>query len=261
MKKWQGYKIAVLILAAVVIIETALVIYLWLGRPRKIAKKPLRVEGKIAIVIDDWGYNLNNLYILDQIKYPLTMSILPDLAYSRTIAAMLNKRGIEVILHLPMEPREKIRLEKDTILTTMDGPAIRGIINRDLDDIYYAKGVSNHMGSKATEDSRTMTIVFEELKKRNLFFLDSFVSPKTVCFPLARKMRIGFARRDVFLDNKEEPGYIKQQIYKLKARAKAYGEAIGIGHDRQVTLEVLKEVMPELEKQGYKFVFLSELIK
>ncbi len=261
MRKWQGNKAAVLILAAVIIIETALIIYLLASRPKKITKKPPEVKGKIAIVIDDWGYNLNNLYILDQIKYPLTMSILPDLAYSRTIAAMLNKRGIEIILHLPMEPREKFRLEKNTILITMDGPTIREIVNRDLDDISYAKGASNHMGSKATEDSRTMAIVFEELKKRNLFFLDSFVSPKTICFPLARKVRIGFARRDVFLDNKEEPGYIRQQIYKLKVRAKICGEAIGIGHDRQVTLEVLKEVMPELEKEGYRFVFVSELLK
>jgi polysaccharide deacetylase 2 family uncharacterized protein YibQ len=40
-----------------------------------------------------------------------------------------------------------------------------------------------------------------------------------------------------------------------------YGQAIGIGHDRKITLEVLKEVMPSIEKEGYKFVFVSELIR
>lgn len=261
MKKDKIYRIAAIVLSVAFIIETILLIHLWMSRPKKIPKVLLAVKGRIAIVIDDWGYNLNNLYILDQIKYPLTMSILPNLDYSRTLAATLNKRGMEIILHLPMEPREKFRLEKNTILTTMDEATVKDIINQDLDDIYYAKGVSNHMGSKATEDLRTMSIVFKELKKRNLFFLDSFVSPKTICSALARKMRIGFARRDVFLDNKEEAGYIRQQIYKLRAKARIYGEAIGIGHDRQVTLEVLKEVMPELEKQGYKFVFVSDLVK
>ena len=66
-------------------------------------------------------------------------------------------------------------------------------------------------------------------------------------------------RRDVFLDNVEESGYIKQQINKLKSKARSRGFAIGIGHDRKVTLEVLREVMPQLSKEGYKFVFLSEL--
>jgi hypothetical protein len=74
-------------------------------------------------------------------------------------------------------------------------------------------------------------------------------------------MQIAFANRDVFLDNREEPEYIMGQINKLKNIAKVYGRAIGIGHDRKVTLEVLKGAMPELEKEGYKFVFVSELLR
>jgi polysaccharide deacetylase 2 family uncharacterized protein YibQ len=160
-----------------------------------------------------------------------------------------------------MEPHEKFRLERNTILTSMDEQTIRNIIIQDLDDIFYAKGVSNHMGSKATEDLKTMRIIFSELKKRNLFFLDCLVSPRTICSRLANKMHLGFVKRDIFLDNKEEAGYIKQQIRKLKTRARIYGQAVGIGHDRQITLEVLKEITPELEKEGYEFVFISELVK
>lgn len=260
MKKYQGYKVAILILSSIIIIETILLIYLWPSRPRKIPKIPA-IRGKIAIVIDDWGYNLNNLYFLDEIKYPLTVSILPNLGYSRTIASALKKQGAEIILHLPLEPHEKFRLEQNTILTSMDEETIRNIVARDLDDVYYARGVSNHMGSKATEDARTMGVIFRELKKRNLFFLDSLVSPRSVCFNLAKKMGLDFARRDIFLDNKEEAGYIKGQMQELKARARVHGRAIGIGHDRKITLEVLKEVMPELEREGYKFVFVSELVK
>jgi hypothetical protein len=204
---------------------------------------------------------LNNLYILGQIKSPLTISILPNLNYSKTVAEEVNKRGLEIILHLPMEPHEKFRLEQNTIMTSQDEQTIYNIVRQDLGSISYAKGVSNHMGSKATEDSRTMGIVFRELNKRHLYFLDSLVSPKSVCFDLANKMHLGFIRRDVFLDNKEESAYIMTQLDKLKKKAMVYGQAIGIGHDRKVTLEVLKEAMPQLEKEGYRFVFVSELIK
>lgn len=257
--KNSGYKIIIGCLLLVIILQ---LIFFVTTRPKKVVKVPLPViKGRIAIVLDDWGYNPNNLRIINQIKYPITASILPNLNYSREAAEEFHNRGFEVILHLPMEPHEKYRLEKNTIMTSADEPTITKIIDEALTNISYADGVSNHMGSSATQDLRTMGIVFKELKKKRIFFLDSFVTPKSVCFDLSRKMGIGFARRDIFLDNIEEPGYINQQIYKLKARAKAKGYAIGIGHDRKVTLQVLKEIMPQLEKEGYKFVFLSELVK
>ena len=238
-------------------------VFIGTRRPKRPAKIPvaITVKGRIAIVLDDWGYNTNNLDIIDQIKYPVTASILPNLNYSRQVAEEFHNRGLGVILHLPMEPHEKYRLEKNTILTTMDEQNISKIIDEDLGNIIYANGVSNHMGSAATEDKRTMEIVFKELKKKHIFFLDSFVTAKSVCTNLARKMGIETAKRDVFLDNTEEAGYIRAQIYKLKLRAKNKGYAIGIGHNRKITLQVLKEVMPQLEKEGFKFVLLSELVR
>lgn len=260
MRGYRNYKIAIWILSLLVVIESILLIRLLSGRPKKILKVPLPIKGKIAIVIDDWGYNLDNLVLLSQIRYPLTASILPNIAYSKTVALELHKNGSQIILHLPLEPHEKFRLEQNTILVSMDEATIRNIIQKDLANVPYALGVSNHMGSKATEDLRTTRIVFKELKRRKLYFLDSVVSSKSVASGVARQEHISFAKRDVFLDNEEEPEYIKRQIYKLKTKAEAYGRAIGIGHDRRITLEVLREVMPQLEKEGFKFVFVSDLV-
>lgn len=261
MNSSQKYKIAILILSLLVIFQW-LFIFL-ISRPKKIAEAPPppAIKGKIAVVIDDWGYNLHNLALIGKIKYPLTISVLPGLAYSRGVAEELHKRGFEIILHLPLQPKEKLRLEKNTIITSMDETAIKNILKQDLTHIKYASGVSNHMGSMVTEDSRTMEIILKELKKRNLYFLDSLVSSDSVCFDLAKDLRLGFAKRDVFLDNTEDPEYIRGQIHKLKTRCVAFGQAIGIGHDRKVTLEVLKEAMPVLEKEGYEFVFVSDLVK
>ena len=257
----KRYKIAILILSALVVIESVVLIYLLTSRPKKIPKVPVAIKGKIAIVIDDFGYNLNNLAVFDEIKYPLTLSVLPNLNYSNIISKKLSERGFQIILHLPLEPHEKFRLEKNTIMTSMNELAIRNIIRQDLMNLPGVVGVSNHMGSKATEDLKTMRIVFEELKNRHLYFLDNLVSSKSVCSDLADKINLPFAKRDVFLDNSEELEYIRKQIYKIKTNARIYGQAIGVGHDRRNTLEVLKEVMPGLEKEGYKFVFVSELVR
>jgi hypothetical protein len=65
----------------------------------------------------------------------------------------------------------------------------------------------------------------------------------------------------VFLDNNSDPEYIKGQLIQLRNLSKKYGTAIGIGHDRKSTLTVLKEILPQLESQGYKFVFISEVAR
>ncbi len=267
-------KLALVLFALFLLVENALLIRLLSGRKlpapvkkppaaatvKKTPKKPAVFQGNIAIVLDDWGYNLNNLPLIEEIKYPLTLSVLPYLPYSSRVVEELHSRGFELILHLPLEPFEKFRLEQNTIMTSMTEGEVLAVLKKDLEDIPFVKGVSNHMGSKATTDEKTMGVIFRELKKRRLYFLDSFVSSESVGARLAERMNLPFAKRDIFLDNKSDTEYIKTQLYKLKTKAKMYGEAVGIGHDRRNTILVLKEMMPVLEKEGYKFVFVSQLL-
>lgn len=258
--KNKKYKIAIWILSSIVAIQGMIIFFL--GR-MKIPPKvmPPVLKGKIAIVLDDWGYNLNTLSLLDGLNYPLTMAVLPNLAHSVQVAQDLHGRGFEVILHLPLEPRENHRLEQNTILTSMDEQKIISILTQDLTGLAHLRGVSNHMGSRATADSRAMQIIFKELKKRRLYFLDNLVSRDSVCANLAKQLKLNFLQRDIFLDGQENPAYIKRQIYKLKIKAKTSGQAIGVGHNRKITLQVLKEMLPLLEKEGLRLVYLSELVK
>jgi len=262
MNQRNNYKIAVIVLSAIVLLQAGFITYLLLGRGQVRRARPgMKAKIKIAIVLDDWGYNLNNLAVLEEIKYPLTVSVLPNLPYSEEVSIEAHKRGFEVILHLPMEPQEKYKLEKDTIMVGMSRNEISRIIGDDLLGLSYIRGVSNHMGSRATADCNIMASVFSELKHRGLYFLDSYVSPNSICLVEAKKIGLPHARNNLFLDNRHEPLYIKGQLMQLAKRALLYGQAIGIGHDRRNTLAVLKEVMPQLEKEGYTFVFVSELIR
>ncbi|PIQ88093.1 MAG: hypothetical protein COV73_00670 [Candidatus Omnitrophica bacterium CG11_big_fil_rev_8_21_14_0_20_43_6] len=63
------------------------------------------------------------------------------------------------------------------------------------------------------------------------------------------------------MDNQDDFEYIQGQLTKLKNLARRQGVAIGIGHDRKNTLMVLKEMLPKLEKEGYKFIFLSQAVR
>ena len=218
-----------------------------------------QLKGKIAIVLDDWGYHADSPNALNARLYPVTAAVIPNLNHTRSVVEQLHENGYEIILHLPMQPTDKINLEPNTITVDLDEKEIKKIVDQDLADISYAKGINNHMGSRATSVLRTMVPIFKELRRNHLYFLDSFTSTDSVCEDLAQKLKVAFVKRDVFIDNESDPEYIRGQISKLKSLANARGWAIGIGHDRKNTLEVLREELPKIRNEGYELVYVSEL--
>jgi len=261
-EKHGRYKIIIGVLLLIIVVQTFFILKILTKKKVKPAL-PSRIRPKIAIVLDDWGYNEDSLTLLESINYPLNMAILPNLVYSHRTVQKAKELNKEIILHLPLQSKQgnKLGWEKNTITVDMPEEKIREILNEAIDSLGEIKGVSNHMGSLATEDERTMRVIFLELKKRGIYFLDNRASPKTVCERLAKQLSLKFVKRDVFLDNEKEPLYIKNQLKKLAAIALKYGQAIGVGHNHKVTLKVLKEFLPQLEKAGFEFVFLSQLIK
>ncbi|MCQ9208329.1 MAG: divergent polysaccharide deacetylase family protein [Omnitrophica bacterium] len=225
-------------------------------------KEPAKV--KVAIIIDDWGYNLHYLKLLKEINVPITISILPNLRYSTKIAEIAKEQGKEIILHLPLEPEREgrqIGLEEHTITSDMSQDEIVTTLKLALTSVPYASGASNHMGSRATKDKRLMSAVFAELKRKKMFFLDNLVTTQSVCGELAQQMQVKFATRNVFLDNEDNQEYIKGQLDQLSEFAQEYREAVGIGHARRNTLKVLKEEIAAMQAKGIKFVFISELVQ
>lgn len=218
---------------------------------------------RIAIVIDDWGYTTRNLPLARQIasRFPVTAAVMPRLPYSTKVAEELHSLGVEIILHLPMEPNELKNLEKNTIMTSWKPRKIQTVLDQDLSSVRYAKGINNHMGSKATADQETMNTVISYLDDKGLYFLDSFVSAESIGRELAKEHHVPSARRDVFLDNSDDPSAIRNQLEKLKEKARDEGQAVGIGHDRPATLKVLLEEVPKIQSEGIDFVFVSQLLE
>jgi len=258
MKKIKISKKNLFIISTLFLLVTFIVIFFIKKTPSK--KNP---SAKIAIVIDDWGYTNKNLDFLKEIDVPFDVAILPNLPFSKEIAQTAKQNKKEVILHLPLEPsnEDKMRLEADTITTIMTPDKIKQILILDIKSVPYAKGVSNHMGSKATSDKNLMKIIFRELKKKKMFFLDSYVTDKSIVNELSKKIGIPVAKRAVFLDNIADTDYIIKQLVMLANKAKLNGYAIGIGHERSLTLKILKDYLPKLKKMGFEFVFVSKLIQ
>ncbi len=218
---------------------------------------------RVAIVIDDMGTDLGKLESLIDLDVPVTVSVLPHLRHSRDVAEMAHASGLEVMLHLPMEPiNPTVNNPGDgALFTGMPTDEIRSLLLADIESIPYLSGVNNHMGSRFTEDERGMRVVFEVLSQRGFFFLDSRTSPRSIALKLAHEFGVRSASRNVFLDNKREKEYIRGQFEELLRVARKRGRAIAIGHPYPETISVLKEALGSLEDEGIEVVSVSELME
>ena len=215
----------------------------------------------MAIILDDWGNNPRPLQYVYDIDRPVTISILPNLRFSRKIAEEAFAHGVGIMLHMPMQPKNKAPLEPKTILTTTSDEDIQNYLEAALASVPHALGVNNHMGSAATSDLRVMGTVLRYLKGRGLFFVDSNVIPTTVGPRVAQETGIAFGKRDVFIDNKASSVSIKKYLERAKKQALLTGRVVAIGHDKELTLRTIKEIIPEFEKEGIKFVLVKDIVE
>ena len=220
------------------------------------------VKGRVGIIIDDFGYR--NDEISDgflELDAHLTYAIIPGHRYSTSFGEKAVDAGYEVIVHMPMENTGKTYGEEDFVLMTkMDNETIIRRLNNALKEIPTAIGMNNHQGSKASADQSVMSNVAKVMKENGLFFLDSRTTVETIGETTMEVFGVPTARRNIFLDNEDDEEKIERQLMKLVKRSEELGAAIGIGHVKPKTLNVLSDQIPKLMKKGYEFEFVSKML-
>jgi polysaccharide deacetylase 2 family uncharacterized protein YibQ len=206
-------------------------------------------EVMISLIVDDLGEDINLASRFLELGEPLTLSILPLRKYSREIALKASRRGFEVLLHIPMEPKAYPLQDpgKGALLLSMDKEEIRQRVRSFIKALPYVQGANNHMGSRFMEDPEMARVVLETLGEEGLFFLDSLTTPNSAAESEAQKLGLPLYKRDVFMDNgKTVENFLKgwDELVKI---AKRKGQAIGICHPYPSTLMGLKRVINNFE--------------
>jgi len=241
-------------------------VLVWLGPqpaapPPQPAPRPSPPPARLAIVIDDVGYDMRPLRDILDIDAPVSLAVIPHQRHSRRAAELAHERGLEVLVHLPMEPVAYPRRDpgEGAVLSRMDAEEMRRTVNEALQAVPHARGLNNHMGSRLTASPEAMRILMRAIGERRLYFLDSRTAPDTVALEAARAARVPCLKRDVFLDARREPAYIASQLQLAAEHALRRGRAVAIGHPHPETLEVLRRELPRLRQMGVSLVFASDL--
>ena len=220
-------------------------------------------SGRLAIVIDDMGNSMSEARSLAAIGVPLTFSVIPGLQKYREVAYFAVSGGIEIMIHMPMQSKEwpGRRLESNGLLVSMADDELRERVAGYMRDLPGAVGANNHTGSEFTEHADKMQSVLETLNGKGLFFVDSVTTPQTTGIRLARELGMRSGRRNVFLDNEQERGYILRQLNQAVRMAKKNGSAIAICHPHPATIAALASALPGLASQGVMLVPASKLVR
>jgi polysaccharide deacetylase 2 family uncharacterized protein YibQ len=216
----------------------------------------------IAIVIDDLGIDRHNADRVVALPGPLTLAFM---TYAHDVADQAHAAraaGHELLVHVPMEPDATGLNAGPNVLSTEVSPdVLRQRIDWALSRFDGYVGINNHMGSRFTASTPGMALLFAELHRRGLLFLDSRTTAQTVAAAVAQQASVPFAERNVFLDNESSASAVWVQLRRLETVARQKGFAVAIGHPHNGTIDALAKWLPTLGEKGFVLVPVSAIVK
>ena len=218
---------------------------------------------QVAIIIDDIGYDMTPLHELLRVDADITFAILPLLTHSRQAADMLHKANRETLLHLPMEPLSypKEKPGNGALFLDMNDEEIVFQLEKNLASVPYIAGVNNHMGSKFMADEERLMLVFKQLKKKDLFFIDSRTTNNSKTTTASQKVHLTVASRKIFLDNDRDYSKIYQILMDMGNAPAGKTPLIMIGHPYPETIRAIRDANKIFQEKGVSIVPVSKLIK
>lgn len=221
---------------------------------------------KAAIIIDDFGGGTGGVKEFLESKIPITAAVMPFTEASRQHAEWAHKNGLEVMIHLPMQPKKGKRswLGPKPITVDLSPSEVKERVYEAIKTVPYAKGLNNHMGSLAVEKEEIVRAIVEVAKEKNLYIVDSGTSPKSKFSKIAKEYGIPLIKRDVFLDDISSSPHVRAQMEKLAKVAERNGQGVAIGHvgvKGEVCATGVLQSMNEFKRRHVAIVPVSELLK
>lgn len=220
---------------------------------------------KMVIIIDDLGNGMKGTDEMLNMPTTINVAIMPFLPTTKRDAELAHQKGIDVLVHMPMEPRKGKRdwLGPGAITADLSDEEIRKRVNAAIDEVPYAVAMNNHMGSKVTSDRRIMSIVLDVCKERGLFFVDSKTDQHSVVAELAAEKGMPPVENDIFLDDQYSISHISRQMRLAEEKLKQQDICVTIGHvgvPGLITAGIIRDAIPRLTG-NVELISISDMVK
>ncbi|ECO4017878.1 divergent polysaccharide deacetylase family protein [Campylobacter coli] len=212
-------------------------------------------QARLAIIIDDMA-NISQVKALQALKLKLIPSFFPPDKNHIDTPKLALKFDFYMV-HLPLAAMNYTKPELDTLNPSDSEKRIFKKIQQVKKDFKDLKFINNHTGSLFTSDEKAMKKLYKAFEKEELIFVDSKTIASSKAPKVAKALGQIYIQRDVFLDNRDDVAYIKNQLIEAVRLAKQKGFAIAIGHPRKNTFKALEQSKDLLK--SVELVYLSEI--
>ncbi|EAJ1605185.1 divergent polysaccharide deacetylase family protein [Campylobacter coli] len=212
-------------------------------------------QARLAIIIDDMA-NISQVRALQTLKLKLIPSFFPPDKNHIDTPKLALKFDFYMV-HLPLAAMNYTKPELDTLNPSDSEKRIFKKIQQVKKDFKDLKFINNHTGSLFTSDEKAMKKLYKAFEKEELIFVDSKTIASSKAPKVAKALGQIYIQRDVFLDNRDDVAYIKNQLIEAVRLAKQKGFAIAIGHPRKNTFKALEQSKDLLK--SVELVYLSEI--
>ncbi|MBI2524492.1 MAG: divergent polysaccharide deacetylase family protein [Candidatus Rokubacteria bacterium] len=232
-------------------------------RPQPPAPPPDGGLSRLAVIVDNLGSRRDVFDLLKDVGRPVSVAVLPELPLSKWIAGEAARAGMEVLLDLPMEPYRYPEMDPGpgALMLAMAPEATARLLVKHLAALPAAVGVTNHMGSRMTEDRARMRAVLEQFRARRLLFVDAVTSNLSVAYDEARGLGLRAGRRQVLIDAGGGEEALRARWEEAGRLAAGRGEAIVLAHGHPLTIRLLKEYVPRWEAARVRMVPVSHVVR
>lgn len=224
-----------------------------------------KAEGgaKIAILLDDSGYDYELAKRVVQLETPISFAIIPHLQYTRQTADLARKNRLPVFLHFPMQPKSYPDTDpgKGAALLNMPEILLAGVVKQNMESIGKVDGFNNHMGSAFTESAPKMRQVLNLMKDYTQTFVDSNTSRESAAFSTCQELGLTCGLNKKFIDNTADVTYIQSKLVETAELANKLGTVIAIGHLRPATVDALEQSLARMKKKGYSFISIMKAVQ
>ena len=221
----------------------------------------LPTTAKLVLILDDIGYSVEAGLRAIDLPALITFAVIPHTPHGKALAEAAHLAGRELMLHAPMSNLSGMELGEGGLTLQQSEEEFLQVLTAALADIPYIKGVNNHTGSELTAASQPMQWVMQELKKRDLYFVDSMTTRDSVAGATAAQFMVPSLRRHIFLDNIQTAEAIDTEFKRALALAQAQGYAVAIGHPYPETLAYLETALPLLAASQVDIVPVSVMLE
>ena len=219
----------------------------------------------MVIVIDDFGEGGKGTKDMLELDIPITAAIMPFGETAVKDAKMAEENGKEIIIHMPMEPEvgRASWLGKTPITANLSDEEVKKRTENAMTILANAKGMNNQNGSRIMQNEKIVGVVFQCLKDKEMFFLDSKTTQNSVADKVASEKGIELYSRDVFLDHVSTEANVEKSMEEAIKVSKKKGYSIVIGHvgaqGGDITVRGIKNKLSRLKEENIEVITMSQL--